>query len=135
MNPKTLMPFTHLDFFSDSTANFKKSNAGWYGWEYHLKQHLGADTFTNIENFVDISATLQVITNRLEERIKYWQGRRLDGTYRPVFVVMMSGNDLFGNKQKMVDFSTQQLRDLDLRAGTFANTIERLPGPCIIIGP
>jgi hypothetical protein len=29
-------------------------------------------------------------------------------------VVMVSGNDLFGKNQKMVNFSPQQLRDLDL---------------------
>jgi hypothetical protein len=59
VNPKTLIPFTHLDFFSDSTANFPKSRAGHFGWEYYMNRHFGDDhRFIGFGKFVMISATL-----------------------------------------------------------------------------
>ena len=104
VDPVTLMPFTHFEFFSDSTAKFGESKSGHHGWEYYVKQQLPkgklangdvCDLFTHSQYFINPSgATMVTLTEKMRERITYWNNRKYEGgkPSKPVFVVMWSGN-------------------------------------------
>ena len=72
----------------------------------------------------------------MSERTTYYRNRGMETNRpRPLFVIIWSGNDLFAKTSKMLDFSPETLERLDKQAGTFAEVINGLPGPAIVLGP
>ena len=77
IDPIHVMPFTHMDFISDSTASFRKSKAGYFGYEYYL-DGIFKDTFLKKTYAPIEGATLSSLTRHLVGRQTYWTNRRLD---------------------------------------------------------
>ena len=129
-----MMPFSHLDFVSDSTASFPKSKSGNYGYEWFVNQAIPEQIMK--KHFQPLSgATLSSLREHLMLRKTYWAGRRQDGDHLPLFVIMWSGNDFFGNKMRLIDGTPAEIEELKRRAEALAEMVDSMPGPTILLGP